>query len=150
MVVGGMPAVVQNFVDSHDVAKSVQMQKDILSLYRQDIRKYSKNDKIRIKDIFDRKNLGELDFIVQKGNGTLALEIKSGKDYHRHAALDNVIVNKAWKLHQGLVFCIGNIETAGKNYILSIVYDSIPEAGRNAGKSCRSDRCFLISMLRLK
>lgn len=54
MVIGGMPAVVQNFVDSHDVAKSVQIQKDILALYRQDITKYSKNDKIRIKDIFDR------------------------------------------------------------------------------------------------
>ncbi|MCR5317973.1 MAG: DUF4143 domain-containing protein [Treponema sp.] len=54
MIVGGMPAVVQNFVDSHDVAASVQIQKDILALYRQDITKYSKNDKIRIKNIFDR------------------------------------------------------------------------------------------------
>ena len=75
MVVGGMPAVVQNFVDSHDAAKSVQMQKNILSLYCQDIRKYSKNDKIRIKDIFDRKNLGELDFVIQKCRKVLSCKL---------------------------------------------------------------------------
>lgn len=53
-VTGGMPAVVQNFVDSHDITKVVQIQKDILELYRQDISKYAIEDKMRIKDIFDR------------------------------------------------------------------------------------------------
>lgn len=230
MVIGGMPAVVQKFVDSHDVAASVQIQKDILALYRQDITKYSKNDKVRIKDIFDRipselnsknhrfmlsdidknarmnryessfmwlsdagvtlpcynvrepvvpfelnelrnlmklflndtgllcamsvgnvqfeilqgnievnlgsilenliaqclvangfslryfdrKNLGELDFIIQKGNDAVVLEIKSGKDYHRHVALGNILENKEWNLQRGIVFCIGNIEKSDK------------------------------------
>ena len=230
VIVGGMPAVVQQFVDTHDIAKAVRIQKDILVLYRQDIAKYAKKDKVRIKDIFDRipselnsknrrfmlsdidpharmnryessfvwlsdagvalpcynvrepvlpfepnelrnlmkvflndtgllcamtvgniqfeivqgnlevnmgsiventvaqqlvangfllryfdrKNLGELDFVVQKGNAVLALEIKSGKDYHRHAALQNMLANEAWGIQKGMVFCIGNVEVAGK------------------------------------
>lgn len=230
IIVGGMPAVVQSFVDTHDIAKSVQIQKDILALYRQDITKYSKNDKERIKDIFDRipselnsknkrfsladinpnarmnryessfmwladagvtlpcynvkdltlplepnelrnlmkvymndtgllcatsieniqfdilqgnlevnmgsivenviaqelicngfklryfdrKNLGELDFLIQKDNSLIALEIKSGKDYHHHAALQKIIYNEDWNIKEGYVFCIGNIQVDGK------------------------------------
>jgi len=54
VIVGGMPAVVQKFVDTHDIGGVVKIQEDILALYRQDITKYSQNDKNRIKDIFDR------------------------------------------------------------------------------------------------
>lgn len=41
IIVGGMPAVVQSFVDNHDIARAVNIQKDILALYRQDITKYA-------------------------------------------------------------------------------------------------------------
>lgn len=54
VVVGGMPAVVQKFVDTRDIGEVLKIQTDILTLYRQDITKYSQNDKNRIKDIFDR------------------------------------------------------------------------------------------------
>ena len=54
VIVGGMPAVVQRFVDTHDIGEVLKIQTDILAMYRQDITKYSQNDKIRIKDIFDR------------------------------------------------------------------------------------------------
>lgn len=54
VIVGGMPAVVQRFVETHDIGEVLKIQTDILSLYRQDITKYSQNDKIRIKNIFDR------------------------------------------------------------------------------------------------
>ena len=54
VIVGGMPAVVQSFIDTHDITQVLQMQKDILNLYRQDITKYSQQDKLRIKSIFDR------------------------------------------------------------------------------------------------
>lgn len=230
VIVGGMPAVVQSFVDTHDIAKSLQFQKDIIALYRQDISKYSKNDKGRIKDIFDRipselnsknkrfsladintnarmnryessfmwladagvtlpcynvkdltlplepnelrklmkvflndtgllcamsignvqfdilqgnlevnmgsiteniiaqelisngfklryfdrKNLGKLDFVIQKNNELIALEIKSGKDYHRHAALQKILYSDEWDIKEGYVFCIGNIEVDDK------------------------------------
>lgn len=52
-IVGGMPAVVQEYISSHDIAKVVEIQKDILALYRQDIAKYSDKDKEKITAIFD-------------------------------------------------------------------------------------------------
>ncbi len=54
VVTGGMPAVVQEFVNSKDIGKVVAMQRDILSLYRLDISKYAHTGKKKIRDIFDR------------------------------------------------------------------------------------------------
>lgn len=54
MIVGGMPDVVQTFVDTHDIGQVVEVQKSILELYRQDISKYARDDKAKIKEIFDR------------------------------------------------------------------------------------------------
>jgi len=51
VIVGGMPAVVQKFVDTHDIGEVLKIQNDILTLYRQDITKYSRNDKVRINNI---------------------------------------------------------------------------------------------------
>ena len=53
MIVGGMPDVVQRFVDTHDIGQVVEIQKSILELYRQDISKYALNDKAKIKEIYD-------------------------------------------------------------------------------------------------
>lgn len=53
MIVGGMPDVVQRFVDTHDIGQVVEIQKNILELYRQDISKYALNDKVKIKEIYD-------------------------------------------------------------------------------------------------
>ena len=54
IVVGGMPQVVQTYVDTHDIGKVVANQNELLELYRLDIAKYAKgNDKIKIKSIFD-------------------------------------------------------------------------------------------------
>ena len=54
IVVGGMPDVVQTYVDTHDIGKVVRLQRNILELYRQDISKYSEGaEKVRIKAIFD-------------------------------------------------------------------------------------------------
>jgi len=54
MVVGGMPQVVQTYVDTHDIGLVIANQKDILEQYRLDIAKYAQgNDKIKIKSIFD-------------------------------------------------------------------------------------------------
>ena len=53
MIVGGMPDVVQRFIDTHDIGQTIEIQKSILELYRQDISKYALKDKEKIKDIFD-------------------------------------------------------------------------------------------------
>lgn len=53
VVVGGMPAVVQNFVDNHDMNQVLKMQRDILISYEDDMLKYAPdNDKVRIRKCF--------------------------------------------------------------------------------------------------
>lgn len=54
LVVGGMPEVVQRYVDTHDIAQVVRLQRDILDLYRLDIAKYAeRGDRTKIRAIFD-------------------------------------------------------------------------------------------------
>lgn len=227
IVVGGMPAAVQLFVDTHDVGRVVDYQNSILEQYRLDISQYaSGSDKIKIKAIFDSipsqlddknrrfyinaldKNarinrydnsfkwleeagvalpcynvnlpqpplqlnekhslfklfmndtgllcascmenvqfdllkgnvsinmgsilenvmaqqlkangfnlhyydstkLGEIDFVVQNGTKIDLVEIKSGNDYQKHSALDNVLGVNEWKFNQVYVFCKDNIK----------------------------------------
>ena len=54
VITGGMPAGVQCFIDTHDISRVEKIQKDILELYGQDITRYSREDKAKIRDIFDR------------------------------------------------------------------------------------------------
>lgn len=225
VMVGGMPAVVQEYVISHDIAKVVEIQKDILSLYRQDIAKYSEKNREKISAIFDNipsqldsknrrfkinsirstarmeryeesfvwlkdagvaipcynvvvpqvplklneqsnlfklymadvgllcascidnvqfsilngdlsvnmgsilenvyaqelsskdfevyflnKKFGEIDFLIQNSRKVIPLEIKSGTDYKKHAALNNVLAVEEWKLNKAFVFCSSNVE----------------------------------------
>ncbi len=230
VVTGGMPDVVQRFIDTHDMQEVISVQNDILSLYRQDISRYALNQRNRITEIFDRipsqldeknrrfqlssinknartrdyedsflwlrdagvalpcynvmepraplkineqsrlfklfmndcgllccasmeniqysilqgdlsvnmgsilenviaqqlvsngfslryfnKNrIGELDFVIQKGSDVVPLEIKSGNDYKKHAAIDNALKVSEWNLADGIVFCKGNVAQDGR------------------------------------
>jgi hypothetical protein len=44
----------------------------------------------------------------------MPIEIKSGKDYQTHAALNNALKVKDWNLKKGLVFCMDNIRKTEK------------------------------------
>ena len=226
VIVGGMPDVVKTFINTRDIGKVIAIQKDILAQYRQDISKYTLENKTRVKNIFDqipsqlddknrrfqlasinenarlreyedaflwlkeagvalpcynlrepkiplqineqsrlfklfmsdsgllcamglenvqfdilqgnmavnmgailenvfaqqlksngfslrylnKRGVGELDFVVQQANQVVAVEIKSGKDYKFHKALDNALKVPSWNLKEGLVFCMGNVE----------------------------------------
>lgn len=234
VVVGGMPAVVQTFVDTHDIGRVVELQKDILAQYRQDISQYTLEKKVKVNQIFDeipaqldnknrrftlaaidknsrlreyedafvwlqnagvalpcynlsepkvplkineqsrlfklfmgdtgllcamglenvqfdilqgnlavnmggvlenvfaqqlkangfmlrylnKKSIGEVDFVVQQGSKALPIEIKSGKDYKKHAALDKALAVEEWGLEKGMVFCSGNVEEDEKTLYL--------------------------------
>ena len=53
IIVGGMPAVVQEFVNSHNFINVLKIQKDILEDYKMDIGKYAKEtEKAKIRDCF--------------------------------------------------------------------------------------------------
>ena len=226
VVVGGMPQVVQTYVDTHDIGRVIEIQNSILSQYRLDISQYAKSsEKIKIKSIFDsipaqlddknrrfilshidengrlnryencfmwlsdagvalpcynitapqaplqlneKRNLfklfmgdvgllcaacmeniqfsilngdlsvnmgsvlenvmamqlksngyslnyfdtkkhGEIDFVIQNGTHIELIEIKSGNDYKKHNALDNVRGMSKWNIENSYVFCKDNI-----------------------------------------
>lgn len=74
---------------------------------------------------FNSKKQGELDFVIEYQGNVLPLEIKSGKAYTRHNALDNVLKDERYAVPQALVFCNENISTVDK-----IVYLPIYKIGR--------------------
>lgn len=53
LVVGGMPAVVQKYLDSENIAEVVKEQKGILVEYRRDAAKYAKRRKLKILQVLD-------------------------------------------------------------------------------------------------
>ena len=53
LVVGGMPAAVAEYITSNNVNRVMQVQQDIVTLYRMDISQYAQRDKLKIKEIFD-------------------------------------------------------------------------------------------------
>lgn len=230
IVVGGMPEVVQRYVETHDIAQVIALQQDLLALYRLDIAKYAEGaDKTKARAIFDAipsqlddknrrfvladlskgarrnryessflwladagvalpcynvtqpvapleangkrsllklfmgdtgllcaasmgnvqldvlqgnlevnmgsiaenvvaqelrahgfdlyyfnsKSEGEVDFVVQDGGSVVPLEVKSGDDWTRHKALDNVLGVSAWGLENAYVLCKGNVRQDG-------------------------------------
>lgn len=230
LVVGGMPDVVQGYVNSHDVSRAALLQRDLLDLYRLDIAKYAqRGDEPKIRAIFDAipsqlddknrrfvladlaksarseryqssflwladagvalpcfntteptvpleanskhslmklfmcdvgllceaslgnvqldllqgdlevnlgaivenyvaqelrargfslyyfnsRRVGEVDFLVQNGASVLPIEVKSGNDWTRHAALRNMLAVEGWDIPGALVLCKGNISVDG-------------------------------------
>ncbi len=53
LIVGGMPAAVQKYVDTHNLQDVMAEQQAIIRLYKRDITKYDKHQKLHIDDIFD-------------------------------------------------------------------------------------------------
>lgn len=64
---------------------------------------------------FQTKKRGEVDFVIDAGDGSaVPVEVKSGKYYHAHAALDHVMDTKGYGVKQAIVLSRGNVERAGK------------------------------------
>ncbi|MBR6050963.1 MAG: ATP-binding protein [Clostridia bacterium] len=69
---------------------------------------------------FRSKKQGELDFIVEKDGEVLPIEVKSGKDYKKHAALSNVMANDDYKIPIAYVFHNGNVEQTDRVIYLPV------------------------------
>ena len=52
--------------------------------------------------------------MIEEDGKILPIEIKSGKDYYHHNAMDNVLNVTDYGIEEGYVFCNGNVETDGK------------------------------------
>lgn len=230
LVVGGMPAAVQKYLDTSDISAVVRVQQQIIALYKRDIAQYDENNALRIRAIYDNipgelnkknkrfyassiqigtrfehlsdeflwlkeagvaipsycveepstplklarksslfklfsndvgllaaqymdgiqldilngaksinfgsvyenavaqeltahniepnyfnsKKQGELDFVIEIGGNVLPIEVKSGKDYEKHAALSNVMANESYGVREAIVFHNGNMKIKDK------------------------------------
>ncbi len=62
---------------------------------------------------FKSRSVGELDFVIQSDGHAVPVEVKSGKGYRRHNALDNALSTENWGIEQAYVLCEGNVEVDG-------------------------------------
>lgn len=63
---------------------------------------------------FNSKKQGKLDFLIERNGHVLPIEIKSGKDYTKHAALSNVLANEDYDIPEAYVFQNDNVSQTGK------------------------------------
>lgn len=69
---------------------------------------------------YNSKKKGELDFVVEHAGRVLPIEVKSGKDYEKHSALDNVMSVKEYAIEEAYVFTNDNVKVKGKLTYLPI------------------------------
>lgn len=67
-----------------------------------------------------KKNIGELDFVIEMDGRVVPIEVKSGKDYKRHNALDHFMEVPNYHMEKAYVLSTGNVEVDGKTYYLPI------------------------------
>ncbi|MBE6305297.1 MAG: ATP-binding protein [Bacteroidales bacterium] len=63
---------------------------------------------------YNSKKTGELDFVVELNGEVLPIEVKSGKDYARHRALNNVLDCPDYNIKEAVVLCNDNISEVNK------------------------------------
>ncbi len=69
---------------------------------------------------FNSKKQGELDFVIEKNGTVVPIEVKSGKDYHRHNALSNVMSNQSYQIPEAIVFSNENLPHSDKVMYLPV------------------------------
>lgn len=63
---------------------------------------------------FNSRKQGEVDFLIRWGNTVVPLEVKSGRDYTKHHALDRILSNPKYGLQSAIVFSNANVSIDGK------------------------------------
>lgn len=62
---------------------------------------------------FKNRKMGEIDFIIEQRNAdVIPIEVKSGKDYKRHRALNNILDVASYGIQKAYVFHEGNVSVA--------------------------------------
>ena len=72
-------------------------------------------------DLYYYKNnkIGEIDFLIENKGVVIPLEIKSGKNYKRHNALDNLLLDSV-DIPKAYIFSNNNVEVDGNKVYLPI------------------------------
>lgn len=58
---------------------------------------------------YNSKKMGEVDFVTEYNGNVFPIEVKSGKDYVRHKALNNILECKEYTIPEALVLCNDNL-----------------------------------------
>lgn len=67
-----------------------------------------------------KKNIGELDVLVELGGKVVPIEVKSGKAYKAHKALDNFMKIPDYHIEKAYVLSVANVEQEGTVIYLPI------------------------------
>lgn len=100
LIVGGMPAVVNKYLETNNLQDVIKIQQDIIRLYKRDIAQYDPNNKLYIEDIFNlippELNSKNKRFILKKLN--------------ENAKFDRYQNSFLWLKNAGVALPIYNIE----------------------------------------
>ena len=69
---------------------------------------------------FSSKKQGEVDFVIEWNGVACPIEVKSGKDYKRHSALENILSDENYDIPEAIVFSNANVEVVGKRVYMPI------------------------------
>lgn len=101
LVVGGMPAAVNRYIETNNFNEVIDIQNQIVNLYKKDITQYDKNNKLAIAQIFEliapQLNSQNKRFIIK--------DIKSGVKFDRY---ENSFL---WLKDAGFALPVYNVET---------------------------------------
>jgi len=69
---------------------------------------------------YNNNRIGELDFVIEYKGNILPIEVKSGKDYYVHSAVDNVLNNHEYEIKEAFVFTNYNVSVKDRVVYLPI------------------------------
>lgn len=69
---------------------------------------------------YNSKRFGELDFVIEYNGRVLPIEVKSGKNYQRHSALNNVMEISNYSIDEAFILSNYNVEVKGNLVYLPI------------------------------
>lgn len=69
---------------------------------------------------YKNKKIGELDFLIENKGEVIPIEVKSGKNYQKHNALNNVLNSKEYNISKGYVLSNENVRVDGNKIYLPI------------------------------
>ena len=69
---------------------------------------------------YNNKKNGEVDFLIENNGIVIPIEVKSGKDYIRHASLTYLLSNDSYGISKGIVLQNDNISIKGKTIYMPI------------------------------
>ena len=79
--------------------------------------------------------IGEIDFLTEMDGSVLPIEVKSGRDYRTHKALDNLLFSKDYAIESAVVLSPNNVDTVGRIrylpvYMAPLLHSVEPKAER--------------------